>query len=104
MANIEVKGKIAKIFYENKGLEVVETYTNKAGKEVNSYFTVWLKTPTNLSVGDSVSVKGLYSHEIREWDSDGETKRKVQVSINNPYVQTSVEAPVFTPTHEEMPF
>jgi hypothetical protein len=102
MASIEVKGKIGRIFYENKGLEIVETYTNKAGKEVNAYFTVWLKTPTMLSVGEEVKVKGLYSHEISEWDSDGETKRKVKVSINNPLV-TAVE-PGFAPTHEETPF
>jgi hypothetical protein len=103
MASIEVKGKIGRIFYENKGLEIVETYTTKAGKEVNAYFTVWLKTPTMLSVGDQVKVKGLYSHEISEWDSEGETKRKVKVSINSPLV-TAEEAIPFTPTHEATPF
>ena len=102
MASIEVKGKIGRIFYENKGLEIVETYTTKAGKEVNSYFTVWLKTPTMLAVGDQVKVKGLYSHEISEWDSEGETKRKVKVSINSPLVTSVSEG--FAPTHEETPF
>lgn len=101
MANIEVKGKIGRIFYENKGLEIIETYTTKAGKEVNAYFTVWLKTPTVLTVGDNVTVKGLYSHEISEWDSEGETKRKVKVSINNPLVTFSEG---FVPTHEATPF
>lgn len=105
MASIEVKGKIGRIFYENKGLEIVETYTNKAGKEVNSYFTVWLKEPGNYSVGDEVKVRGLYSHEISEWDSEGETKRKVKVSVNNPVVTSVASEPViFTPTHEATPF
>jgi hypothetical protein len=102
MASIEVKGKISRIFYENKGLEIIETYTNKAGKEVNAYFTVWLKTPTILSVGDEVKVRGLYSHEISEWDNEGETKRKVKVSINNPLVTASSEG--FAPTHGDTPF
>jgi hypothetical protein len=102
MASIEVKGKIGRIFYENKGLEIIETYTNKAGKEVNAYFTVWLKTPTVLAVGDEVKVKGLYSHEISEWDSEGETKRKVKVSINNPLVTGVSEG--FVATHEATPF
>lgn len=103
MASIEVKGKISKIFWENKGLEVTETYKNKAGKEVNAYFTVWLPTPTaTLQVGDEVKVRGLYSHEIREWDNEGETKRKVQVAINNPVV--TVAEPTFAPTHEATPF
>lgn len=106
MANIEVKGKINRIFYENKGLEIVETYTNKAGKEINSYYTVWLKTPSVLNVGDNVKVKGLYSHEISEWDSEGETKRKVKVSINNPLV-VPIEANIETEEmilKEETPF
>jgi len=103
MASIEVKGKIGRIFWENKGLEIIETYTNKAGKEVNAYFTVWLSTPTTtLKVGDEVKAKGLYSHEISEWDSEGEIKRKVQVAINNPVV--TVSEPTFAPTHEATPF
>lgn len=102
MATVEIKGKISRIFYENKGLEIVETYTTKAGKEVNAYFTVWLKTPTMLSVGEEVRVKGLYSHEISEWDSEGETKRKVKVSINSPLVTAVSEG--FAPTHEDTPF
>lgn len=103
MASIEVKGKISKIFWENKGLEVTETYTNKAGKEVNSYFTVWLNTPTTtLKVGDDVKVRGLYSHEISEWDAEGETRRKVKVGINNPIV--TIAEPNFAPTHEATPF
>jgi hypothetical protein len=56
-----------------------------------------------LAVGDQVKVKGLYSHEISEWDSEGETKRKVKVSINSPLV-TAEEAIPFTPTHEATPF
>jgi hypothetical protein len=102
MATIEVKGKIAKIFWEDKGLEVIETYTTKAGKEVNAYYTVWLNTPGTFSVGDEVKVRGLYGHEISEWDKDGETKRKVQVSINNPLVTSTSEG--FAPTHGDTPF
>jgi hypothetical protein len=102
MASIEVKGKIGRIFYENKGLEVIETYTNKAGKEENTYFTVWLNTPGTFVVGDEVKVRGLYSHEISEWDNEGETKRKIKVSINNPLVTSVSEG--FAPTHEATPF
>ena len=53
-------------------------------------------------VGDEVKVKGLYSHEISKWDSEGETKRKVKVSINSPLVTSVSEG--FAPTHEELPF
>ena len=102
MASIEVKGKIGRIFYENKGLEIVEAYTTKAGKEVNAYYTVWLNTPGTFSVGDEVKVRGLYGHEISEWDNEGETKRKVKVSVNNPLVTSVSEG--FPPTHGDTPF
>jgi hypothetical protein len=103
MATIEVKGKIGRIFWENKGLEVIETFTTKAGKEINAYYSVWLTSPTTtLSVGDEVKVKGLVSHEISEWESEGQTKRKVKVDINNPVVTTSELS--FAPTHGDTPF
>jgi hypothetical protein len=104
MATIEVKGKIGRIFWENKGLEIIETYKTKAGKEVNAYYTVWLTSPTTFSVGDEVKARGLYSHEISEWDADGETKRKVQVAINNPLVTSASQDAGFAPTHGDTPF
>ncbi len=87
MAVIEVKGTISRIFYENKGLEVTESFDTKTGDTINKRYTVWLKQPTNLSVGDGVSVKGLYSSEIDNWtNKDGEAKQSIKVSINNPQV------------------
>ena len=48
-----------------------------------------------------LNVRGhdLYCYE---WDNEGETKRKVKVSINNPLVTAVSEG--FAPTHEATPF
>jgi hypothetical protein len=109
MAVIEVKGSITRVFYEGKGLEVTETFETKTGDTINKRYTVWLKQPTTLDVGDVVSVKGLYSSEIDNWtNKDGEAKQSIKVSINNPQViptePSSNVGALFEPTHEKTPF
>lgn len=105
MALIEVKGKVTKLFWENKGLEVTESFTTKAGKSVDRKYTVWLQKPSIFTVGDEVNVKGLYSCEIDSYtDKNGEARTAIKVSINNPLVTYSDGAVPASPTHEELPF
>lgn len=103
MALIEVKGKITKLFWENKGLEVTETFNTKTGQTINRTYAVWLGKQSPFQVGDAVTVKGLYSAEVDKYvNKNGETKETVKVSINNPLVTYTDEAPL--PTHEPLPF
>ena len=109
MAIIKVKGSISRVFYEGKGIEVVESYETKTGDTINKRYTVWLKAPTTLDVGDTVQVEGLYSSEIDNWtNKEGEAKQSIKVSINNPYITPADPAQVvkslFEPTHEPSPF
>lgn len=87
MASIKVRGSITRVFYEGKGLEVVETFETKAGETINKRYTVWLKQPGLFDVGDTVAVEGLYSSEIDNWtNKEGEARQSIKVSINNPQV------------------
>lgn len=109
MAVIEVKGSISRIFYEGKGVEVVESFETKTGDTINKRYTVWLKQPTSFDVGDVISVKGLYSSEIDNWtNKEGEAKQSIKVSINNPQVIPVESAgkvdSLFESTHEKTPF
>jgi len=110
MASIEVKGTITRIFYEGKGLEVSETFNTKSGESITKRYTVWLNSPTVLSEGSAVSVKGLYSSEIDNWtNKEGESKQSIKVSINNPQVIPSdpsgIIRDIMQPTHPEpLPF
>jgi hypothetical protein len=106
MASIKVKGTISRVFYEGKGIELVEAYTTKAGETINKRYTVWLKTPTTWDVGEELQVEGLYSAEIDNWtNKEGEAKQSIKVSINNPYITPSDPAQIvkslFEPTHSE---
>lgn len=104
MALIEIKGKVSKLFWEDKGLEVTESFTTKAGKQVDRRYTVWLPKPSIFKVGDDVNVKGLYSAELDSYtDKDGNTKNAIKVSVNNPLV-TYADGAVGQTTHEELPF
>jgi len=105
MATIEVNGKINRLFYENKGVEVVESYKTKTGDEKERRFTVWLNQPTTMQVGDEVSVKGLFSAEVDEWTGkDGQPRHTVKTSINNSLLTLRESGGSFAPTHEELPF
>jgi hypothetical protein len=108
MATIKVKGSISRVFYEGKGIEVVESYETKTGDTINKRYTVWLKAPTTMDIGDTVQVEGLYSSEIDNWtNKEGEAKQSIKVSINNPLVVLAEPLNVkelFEPTHEPSPF
>jgi hypothetical protein len=105
MATIEVNGRINRLFYENKGVEVVEAYKTKSGDEKERRYTVWLNTPTQMQIGDEVQVKGLFSAEVDEWTGkDGQPRHSVKTSINNPLLVLREPGAGFSPTHEELPF
>ena len=106
MAIIKVKGTVNRVFYEGKGLEVVEAYETKTGDTIQKRYTVWLKQPTTLEAGDTVQVEGLYSSEIDNWtNKEGEARQSIKVSINNPSVTPAdpvqVIKAIFEPTHGE---
>jgi hypothetical protein len=110
MAIIKVKGAISRVFYEGKGIELVESFQSKAGETINKRYTVWLAQPTTFEVGDTLQVEGLYSSEIDNWtNKEGEAKQSIKVSINNPKVvpaePLAAIKEIFEPTHREsLPF
>jgi hypothetical protein len=109
MAIIKVKGAISRVFYEGKGIELVESFQSKAGETINKRYTVWLAQPTTFEVGDTLQVEGLYSSEIDNWtNKEGEAKQSIKVSINNPLVvpaePLNIIKGIFEPTHEPSPF
>ena len=117
MAIIKVKGTVTKVFWEAKGLIVTESYTTRAGDTIDKQFTVWLKQPTTLDIGDTVQVEGLMSVDIEPWlnqdgspklNREGQPGQSIKVSINNPLVvpaePLNIIKGIFEPTHEPSPF
>lgn len=92
MAVIEVTGTVSRIFYDNKGADIVEYFPKKDGSTGEKKFKAWFEEPQSFVVGDAVVVKGLHSAVIEDWtDKDGNPKmdntgkqgRSVVVSINS---------------------
>ena len=114
MASIKVKGTISRVFYEGKGLEVVESYQTRAGETMSKNWIVWLNKPGVSDVGDDVQVEGLFSAEIDNWTNqdgsvklnrDGNPGQSIKLIINNPQVTPAdpikVIKGIFEPTHNE---
>jgi hypothetical protein len=96
MARLEVTGTVARIFYENKGADIVEYFPKKDGSTGEKKFKAWFDQPQSFVVGDAVTVSGLHSAVIEDWtDKDGNPKldhtgkqgRSVVVSINNAHAR-----------------
>lgn len=108
MATVEVKGEIVGLVFQNKGVQILETFKSKDGEKRDARYTAWLDSPTtSLQVGQKVSARGLLSASIGNYkNKEGEDKTVVNLSINFATIKLDgSEAPAFAPTHEEaLPF
>lgn len=103
MAQIEVKGEVVGLVFQNKGLQIVEKFKTKNGEGTQRY-TAWLDEATNIPVGSKVTAKGLLSAQLGNYtNKEGEAKSVVNLSINFATVTVDGEqtAPLFK---EELPF
>lgn len=108
MAQIEVKGEVVGLVFQNKGVQIVESYKSKDGEKREARYTAWLDAPTStIQVGQKVSARGLLGASIGNYtNKDGEEKTVVNLSINfaTVTVDGNNDAPLMVPTHESVPF
>ena len=107
MAEVSIKGTVDRVFFDNKGFNVVEKFKTKTGEERSRRFTAWFTSPQTISAGDFVSIKGLLDSKIAEFTGkDGQQKQIVELSVNNAVLSgqgiPTPSAP-FEPV-EELPF
>ena len=83
MAEVTIKGAVDRVFYDNKGFNVVEKFKTKTG-EGSQRYTIWFTAPQTVAVGDVISVTGLLGNKIAEFTgNDGNQKQIVELSVNN---------------------
>jgi hypothetical protein len=108
MATIEVKGEVVGLVFNNKGVQILETFKSKDGEKRDARYTAWLDEPTSsLQVGQRVSARGLLSASIGNYkNKDGEDKTVVNLSINfaTIKVEGAAEPVLMVPTHGDAPF
>lgn len=92
MAIATVQGTVTRTFYQGKGAEVTEEFDIK-GKPVKKRWSAWFEQPHGLTEGEPVTVSGLHSDELDEWQKDGETRHTVKRSLNKARIVKGAEAP-----------
>lgn len=64
--------KVARVFFDGRGVEVHETFKKQDGTEGVQKITAWFQEAPGLSEGDIVNVSGLTGVKARLWERDGE--------------------------------
>lgn len=86
MAISTVKGEITRTFFDGKGAEVTESWQSN-GDTMKKRWAAFFDQPHGLSEGDSVTISGMHSDKIDEWDKDGQTRRAVKRTLNKAKVE-----------------
>jgi len=103
MATIKVTGTVDRVFYDNKGFALIESYKTKAGETRTKRYTAWFSAPQGFAQGATITVEGLHDAKVSDWtNKDGEVKHSAEVSINNAVVLESNPFP--TESKEDLPF
>lgn len=103
MAILKVTGTVKRIFFNGKGVEIVEKFVGKDKAEKTRSYTAWFEKAPNFELGDVTTISGMHSAVIKLWtnpdgspklDNFGKQGQSVDVSLNNAQVVKSVVAPV----------
>lgn len=92
MAFITVEATVERVFFDGKGVALVEEYQTKDGETRSNRFTAWFTEAPGLEVGSVGVFSGTHSAKVEEYESkvDGSMKQVVAVSINNAKVKSGV--------------
>lgn len=91
MAFVTVTATVERVFFDGKGLALVEEYKTKDGEVKTNRFTAWFDEAPGLAVNSQGTFSGILSTKIEEFEGrDGETKRVVGVSLNKAKVKEGV--------------
>ena len=85
MAAVKVTGVVSKVFgSSSQGLALVEKFKGQSGDEYSRTWSVWFAVAHGVAEGAEVSVTGLLSYKIEDFEGrDGKPGRKVKLDINN---------------------
>ena len=83
MAFITVTGTVKGKVWNDKGINIVESYKNADGKEISRYYTAWFEEPQSIALGAPISVSGVLSVKVTpKTGTDGIERHFADISIN----------------------
>jgi len=96
MAQLTVKGKIKRIFWEGKGVEIVENISTKTGVFEKRY-TAWFESPVPFREGDQGTITGQLSAKIELWaDKEGNPTIDKKTGLQGQSVKLEINGATFT--------
>lgn len=83
---------VEKVFQSQHGwgVRVSEQRTTREGEQRKDYFTLWFKQHPEIEEGWVISASGYLSTKVRDYESNGETRQAVDVSVNAAKVLSTV--------------
>jgi hypothetical protein len=97
MAIVNLKdATVQRIFFDGKGIALYESFKVQ-GQDRKSYYTAWFDQAPGFTEGQVVSVSGLLSVKLREYEKDGQARQTVDVSLNKARETTGQQPPAQTP-------
>lgn len=82
--------KVGRVFYEGKGVALVESYTVQ-GQERQQRFSAFFDKPHGLNEGETVSLEGLLGAKPETYTKkDGTQGVSANLTVNNPKLTSEV--------------
>ena len=93
MAKIVIEGKVARLFFGDKGVEIHEQIDLPNGMSFVKKYTAWFNDPVRFKVGDFGTFTGFLKAKIEDWvdqttqqpklDKDGKPGRSIKFEVTD---------------------
>jgi hypothetical protein len=112
MAKLTVEGKVGRIFFANKGVEIHEQIDTPTASFVKKY-TAWFYDPVNFKEGDYGTFTGIFKAKIEDWvnedgtpklDRDGKAGRSIKLELNDTTFKPNLELKPIMSFDDATPF
>jgi len=119
MAKITIEGKVGRLFFGDKGVEILETIVLPNGQQFDKKYTAWFNDPVRFKVGDYGTFTGFLKAKIEDWvdqqtqqpklDREGKPGRSIKLEVTEAQFEpqayvTKLAERSYTPPVDDMPF
>ena len=96
MALVTVQGKVGRIFFAGRGVEIIESWIARDGNSYDRKYAAFFEDAPDLREGDSATIFGQLSVTIEKWvDANGQPKlnrngeqgQSIKLTINSAEVK-----------------
>ena len=101
MATIKVEGTVNRLFWNDRGVEILEEYTARDGEKSvikTRKYTAWFEEAVNFSMGAKGIFEGTLSSTIEKWEKEGQPVLDKRTGEQGVSVKLAINSATFTST------